>query len=66
MPRHIDMTAEDELGDPRIYMAAELRTAIALMAFGFVIARFGSSYGASPFRMPRSRRLARACRWRWV
>jgi putative membrane protein len=34
-------------GDPRIYLAAErtllawLRTAIALMAFGFVIARFG-------------------------
>jgi putative membrane protein len=34
-------------GDPRIYMAAErtflawIRTAIALMAFGFVIARFG-------------------------
>lgn len=41
------MTAEGEHGDPRIYMAAErtflawLRTAIALMAFGFVIARFG-------------------------
>jgi putative membrane protein len=41
----MDMTAEH--GDPRIYMAAErtflawLRTAIALMAFGFVIARFG-------------------------
>lgn len=41
------MTADDEHGDPRIYMAAErtflawLRTAIALMAFGFVIARFG-------------------------
>lgn len=34
-------------GDPRVYMAAErtflawIRTAIALMAFGFVIARFG-------------------------
>jgi putative membrane protein len=41
------MAAEGERGDPRIYMAAErtflawLRTAVALMAFGFVIARFG-------------------------
>ena len=36
-------------GDPRIYMAAErtflawIRTGIALMAFGFVVARFGVS-----------------------
>ncbi len=41
------MPADQEPGDPRIYMAAErtflawLRTAIALMAFGFVISRFG-------------------------
>ena len=41
------MTTESGQGDPRVYMAAErtflawLRTAIALMAFGFVIARFG-------------------------
>lgn len=40
-------SSEGGHGDPRIYMAAErtflawLRTAIALMAFGFVIARFG-------------------------
>lgn len=39
--------SDHERGDPRIYMAAErtflawLRTAIALMAFGFVISRFG-------------------------
>ena len=37
----------DESSDPRIYMAAErtflawIRTALALMAFGFVVARFG-------------------------
>jgi putative membrane protein len=37
----------DSQGDPRIYMAAErtflawLRTGIALMGFGFVVARFG-------------------------
>lgn len=37
----------DERSDPRIYMAAErtflawIRTALALMAFGFVVARFG-------------------------
>jgi putative membrane protein len=43
----MNMTADRDHGDPRIYMAAErtflawLRTAIALMAFGFVIARFG-------------------------
>lgn len=41
------MPTDQEPGDPRIYMAAErtflawLRTAIALMAFGFVISRFG-------------------------
>jgi len=41
------MPADQEPGDPRIYMAAErtflawLRTSIALMAFGFVISRFG-------------------------
>jgi putative membrane protein len=41
------MGLDQEQGDPRIYMAAErtflawIRTAIALMAFGFVIARFG-------------------------
>jgi putative membrane protein len=39
--------SDNERGDPRIYMAAErtflawIRTAIALMAFGFVISRFG-------------------------
>jgi putative membrane protein len=37
----------DEQRDPRVYMAAErtflawIRTALALMAFGFVVARFG-------------------------
>lgn len=41
------MAAPQEPGDPRIYMAAErtflawLRSSIALMAFGFVISRFG-------------------------
>lgn len=38
---------DDPRSDPRIYMAAErtflawIRTALALMAFGFVVARFG-------------------------
>jgi putative membrane protein len=41
------MTAEDLNRDPRVYMAAErtflawIRTSLALMAFGFVLARFG-------------------------
>ena len=41
------MTDSDSERDPRIYMAAErtflawIRTGIALMAFGFVVARFG-------------------------
>lgn len=41
------MPTDQDRGDPRIYMAAErtflawLRTAISLMAFGFVISRFG-------------------------
>jgi len=40
-------TAEDPNRDPRVYMAAErtflawIRTSLALMAFGFVLARFG-------------------------
>jgi len=40
----------DTDGDPRIYMAAErtflawIRTGIALMALGFVVARFGISF----------------------
>ncbi len=39
--------ASDEHDDPRVYMAAErtflawIRTGVALMAFGFVVARFG-------------------------
>jgi inner membrane protein YidH len=38
---------EDDHADPRIYMAAErtflawIRTGVALLAFGFVVARFG-------------------------
>jgi putative membrane protein len=41
------MTAEDPSRDPRVYLAAErtflawIRTSLALMAFGFVVARFG-------------------------
>jgi len=41
------MASDDRGADPRIYMAAErtflawIRTGIALMAFGFVVARFG-------------------------
>jgi putative membrane protein len=41
------MARDDRGADPRIYMAAErtflawIRTGIALMAFGFVVARFG-------------------------
>ncbi len=41
------MAIEENQKDPRIYMAAErtflawIRTGIALMAFGFVVARFG-------------------------
>lgn len=41
------MTQPPADGDPRIYMAAErtllawIRTGVALMAFGFVVARFG-------------------------
>ena len=41
------MAAEDPNRDPRVYMAAErtflawIRTSLALMAFGFVLARFG-------------------------
>jgi putative membrane protein len=41
----------DERADPRIYMAAErtflawIRTAVALLAFGFVVARFGIFLG---------------------
>ena len=41
------MTDSESERDPRIYMAAErtflawIRTGIALMAFGFVVARFG-------------------------
>jgi putative membrane protein len=42
------MAAGDREGDPRVYMAAErtflawIRTAVALMAFGFFVARFGA------------------------
>lgn len=41
------MAPEDSNRDPRVYLAAErtflawIRTSLALMAFGFVIARFG-------------------------
>ena len=41
------MAADDSNRDPRVYMAAErtflawIRTSLALMAFGFVLARFG-------------------------
>ena len=41
------MAADDPNRDPRVYMAAErtflawIRTSLALMAFGFVLARFG-------------------------
>jgi putative membrane protein len=41
------MARDHEDADPRIYMAAErtflawIRTGVALMAFGFVVARFG-------------------------
>lgn len=41
------MTDEIQLKDPRTYMSAErtflswIRTGVALMAFGFVVARFG-------------------------
>ncbi len=47
MGRQVISPPDQVPGDPRIYMAAErtflawLRTAIALMAFGFVISRFG-------------------------
>jgi len=57
------MPAEDSNRDPRVYLAAErtflawIRTSLALMAFGFVVSRFGlflrvleSSSGATSFR----------------
>jgi putative membrane protein len=46
-PEGENMAAENIEHDPRVYMAAErtflawIRTSLALMAFGFVIARFG-------------------------
>jgi putative membrane protein len=45
--RRDSAVAKETPDDPRIYMAAErtllawIRTALALMAFGFVVARFG-------------------------
>ena len=49
----MDMKVPDE-PDPRVYFAAErtflawLRTGLALMGFGFVVARFGAMVSAAP------------------
>jgi putative membrane protein len=56
---------DDELGrDPRIYMAAErtflawIRTALALMAFGFVVARFAALVRADNLAVSESGRTS--------
>lgn len=47
MEQSAERRASDEAGDPRVYFAAErtllawIRTGLALMGFGFVVARFG-------------------------
>lgn len=56
-------TASKEVHDPRVYFAAErtflawIRTGLALMGFGFVVARFGLFLRELSMRQPHSSRM---------